>query len=133
MVTKVLITIASIATIIFGLWHFTVPTVWKWYDYIDPSATELVLAVRATNVFFSLSLVLFGIANLIFLYVIGHRPSIIAMLAISSTLWLVRCIMQVVYPQGTMNMALQYGMLTSFALIFTCYLVSLFRYIFVTQ
>lgn len=33
------------------------PGMWKWYSYIDPNATELIAAIRAINMFFSLSLV----------------------------------------------------------------------------
>jgi hypothetical protein len=50
---KVFVTIASTASIGFGVWHFFVPSIWKWYSYIDGRATELIVAVRAINVFFS--------------------------------------------------------------------------------
>ena len=42
---KTLTTIGSLVTIGFGAWHFFVPTVWNWYAYIDPAATELNLPV----------------------------------------------------------------------------------------
>lgn len=48
---KTLVTIGSSASIGFGAWHFFVPQAWKWYSYIDSSATELVAAVRAINAF----------------------------------------------------------------------------------
>jgi hypothetical protein len=56
---KILVVVGSSASIGFGIWHFFVPYAWKWYSYIDPKATELIVVVRAINVFFSLSLVLF--------------------------------------------------------------------------
>lgn len=65
---KVLVTVGSSASIGFGIWHFFVPKVWKWYSYIESNATELVAAVRAINTFFSLSLVLFGLINILFVY-----------------------------------------------------------------
>jgi hypothetical protein len=98
---------------------------WKWYEYINPSATELVLAVRAINVFFSLSLVLIGIANIIFAFAIRNNSSLAVMLALSSLLWGVRCIMQIIYPQGTVNSMLQYGMLTVFVLVFLSFSTAL--------
>jgi hypothetical protein len=55
---KVLVTMGSTASIGFGIWHFFVPQAWNWYSYIDAEATELIVAVRAINVFFSLSLVI---------------------------------------------------------------------------
>ncbi len=54
LLVKILVTIGSSASIGFGIWHFFVPEAWKWYSYIDIHATELVAAVRAINVFFSL-------------------------------------------------------------------------------
>lgn len=123
---RILVTIGSSASISFGVWHFFVPTIWKWYAYIDGAATELVAAVRATNAFFSLSLVLFGIVN-IFLIQAGRpdRYSIIVMLAATSILWLIRVVFQFIYPQGSINAVLQYGMLLVFIVVDLCYLIPL--------
>jgi hypothetical protein len=123
---KILVTFGSIASIGFGLWHFFVPKTWKWYSYIDANATELIVAVRAINVFFSLSLVLFGILNILFIY--GNRSnrySIIVMLVATSILWVTRSIFQLIYPQGSLYPALQYGMLFAFILISICYIIPL--------
>lgn len=132
LIAKILVMMGSTASIGFGIWHFFVPTLWKWYSYIDSSATELVLAIRAINVFFSLSLVLFGIVNLLFIYGDkANRYSIIVMLAATGVLWLTRLIFQLIYPQGSMNPVLQYGMLVAFMIVTLCYLISL--YIMVSQ
>ena len=123
---KILVTIGSSASIGFGIWHFFVPNMWKWYSYIDPSATELIVAVRAINVFFSLSLVLFGALNL--LYIFGgnaNRYSIIVLLAATCILWLTRLLYQVIYPQGSLVPGLQYGMLAAFTIVSLSYLISL--------
>lgn len=128
---KILVAIGSVASIGFGLWHFTVPTVWKWYAYIDVQATELVAAIRAINAFFSLSLVLFGLLNLLLVY--GdkpHRYSIIIVLAATCVLWLTRVAFQVIYPQGSMYPSLQYGMLSAFIFIALCYVISLISVLF---
>ena len=124
---KSLVTIGSAASIGFGIWHFFVPTVWNWYSYIDPKATELIVAVRAINVFFSLSLVLFGALNMLF--ILGdkaNRYSIIVMLVATCILWLTRLALQIVYPQGSINPVLQYGMLIAFIIINLCYLILLY-------
>jgi hypothetical protein len=98
LLVKVLVTIGSSASIGFGIWHFFVPRAWKWYSYIDANATELVAAVRAINVFFSLSLVLFGIVNLLFIYGgRANRYSIIVVLAATCILWVTRVVFQLVY------------------------------------
>jgi hypothetical protein len=122
MLTRILITAGSAASIGFGVWHFFVPTMWNWYWYIDASATELVVAVRAINVFFSLSLVLFGLVNLALAYGPGAgRYAVLVVLGATSALWAARVVMQFVYPQGSMNLALQYGMLAAFVAVLGCY------------
>jgi hypothetical protein len=129
---KILVAIGSSASIGFGIWHFFVPTIWKWYAYMDSRATELIVAVRAINVFFSLSLVLFGLLNLAFVYGgNANRYSIGIMLATTCILWLTRLAFQIIYPQGSINSVLQYGMLGVSILVSLCYLISL--YIVATQ
>jgi hypothetical protein len=125
---KIFVMTGSAVSIGFGIWHFFVPTAWKWYSYMDSRAAELILAVRAINVFFSLSLVLFGVLNLLFVYGgKANRYSIIVMLAATSILWLTRLVFQVIYPQGSINPVLQYGMLSAFAIVSLCYLVPLLQ------
>jgi hypothetical protein len=124
--SKTLIWVSSIISIGFGAWHFFVPTAWKWYSYIDPKATELIVAIRAINFFFSLTLVLFGIITIAF--ILGDRAnqySLTIILGATSILWFSRVIMQIAYPQGSMNRQLQYGLLITFILVFLCNVVAL--------
>jgi hypothetical protein len=124
---RILVTIGGGASMGLGIWHFFVPKAWKWDSYIDVNAAELLLAVRAINVFFSLSLVLFGAMNMLFIYGDrSNRYSKIVMLAATCILWMTRLVFQLVYPQGTMNPVLQYGMLSAFILVCLCYVISLF-------
>ncbi len=127
LLVKVLVMIGSSTSIGFGVWHFFVPKAWKWYSSIDSNATELVAAVRAINAFFSLSLVLFGIVNILLIYGDrSNRYSIIVMLAATCVLWLTRLVFQLIYPQGSINPVLQYGMLSAFIVVNLCYMISLF-------
>lgn len=127
LLTKILTTVGSSASIAFGIWHFFVPTFWKWYSYIDTQATELIVAVRAINVFFSLSLVLFGIMNLLMIYSgRANKYSIMILLGATGILWLTRLVFQIIYPQGSMNPVLQYGMLAAFIVVTLCYIVALY-------
>ncbi len=123
---KILTALGSLASTGFGVWHFFVPRIWNWYAYIDPSATELILAVRAINLFFSLSLVLFGMANL---FVVFKSPqerfSLMVLLSASCILWATRSIWQILYPQGSIQPYLQYGLLLIFILVFACFAFSL--------
>ena len=131
LLVKILVMLSSCASIGFGIWHFFVPTVWKWYSYMDVNATELVAAVRAINAFFSLSLVLFGIVNILLVYGDkSNRYSIIVMLAATCVLWITRIIFQVIYPQGSLYPGIQYGMLSAFMIVALCYLISLLIVVF---
>ena len=122
LLTRILVTLGSAASIGFGIWHFFVPKMWNWYSYMDASATELVLAVRAINVFFSLSLVLFGLMNLLMAYgQRANRYSVLVVLGATCILWVARVVMQLVSPQGSMSPALQYGMLGAFVVVLGCY------------
>lgn len=128
---KILVMIGSSASIGFGIWHFFVPKTWKWYSHIDINATELVAAVRAINAFFSLSLVLFGMVNILLIYGDkSNRYSILVMLAATCVLWLTRVAFQVIYPQGSLYPGLQYEMLSAFMIVFLCYLISLIIMLF---
>lgn len=123
---KILVSCGSIISIVFGIWHFFVPLIWNWYSYIDKTATELIIAVRAINIFFSLLLVLLGIANM--LVVFRKQPdrfSTIVILSISVILWSTRFILQIVFPQGSQNTIIQYSMLVVFILVWACFVFSL--------
>lgn len=123
---KILVMIGSTASIGFGVWHFSVPQTWKWYAYMDSTATELVAAVRAINAFFSLSLVLFGVVNILLVYGDkSNRYSVMVVLAATSILWLTRVAFQVIYPQGSLVAGLKYGMLLAFTIVSLCYVIPL--------
>ena len=125
-VAVILTTIGSVLSIGFGIWHFFVPKKWNWYSYIDPKAAELIVAIRAINVFFSLSLVLFGIANILIIYFnIQNQFSLLLLLTLSCVLWFVRSLLQIIWPQGSISVALKYGLLSTFIFVFLCYLISL--------
>jgi hypothetical protein len=128
---RILVLSGSFGSIGFGIWHFFVPEMWNWYSYIDVNATELLAAVRAINVFFSLALVLFGVVNILFIYKDkSNRYSIVVMLAVTSILWVTRVIFQIIYPQGSINPLLQYGMLSAFIIVSFCYLIPLANVVF---
>lgn len=123
----ILITFGSVISIAFGIWHFFVPGIWNWYSFIDSKATELIIAVRAINIFFSLLLVLLGIANILFVFrAIQDRFSTMILFSISTILWATRLILQLTYPQGSQNPVIQYSMLFTFTLVLACFAISLF-------
>jgi hypothetical protein len=128
---KILVMLGSSASIGLGVWHFFVPKAWNWYAYIDAHATELVAAVRVINMLFSLSLVLFGMMNILLIFGgRSNRYSIIVVLAATCVLWLMRVAFQVLYPQGSLYPGLQYGMLSAFVIIALYYLMPLLSLLF---
>jgi hypothetical protein len=121
-----LVTIGSVASIGFGIWHFFVPRAWNWYSHMNPAATELVLGVRAINVFFSLCLVLFGLMNIALAFgKEAGRYSLLVVLCTTSIMWATRVVLQIVYPQGSASAALQFDMLAAFIVVLACHLVPL--------
>jgi len=125
-VSKLLVSASSLVSIAFGLWHFFVPGIWSWYSYVNAESPELVIAIRATNVFFSLSLVLFGSLNLLFI----HRKPMVAfyvrtLLWANVLLWATRVGMQLVYPQGSEVSGLSPLMLFIFGAVLAGYLIPL--------
>lgn len=125
LLVKILVSVGSAASIGFGVWHFYVPKRDKWYSYIDAKATELFIAIRAVNVFFSLSLVLFGVVNILLVFGENSTYSLAVMLSATSILWVTRVVFQVVYPQGTINPVVRWGSLGAFVSVSLCYAVSL--------
>jgi len=124
---RILVAIGSSASIGFGIWHFSVPKHWNWNSYIDTRATELIIAVHAINIFFSLCLVLFGLMNAFLIF--GNRSnkySITIVLGATCIVWFARVVLQFLRPQGSMSPFLQYSMLLSFVVAFLCFAIPLF-------
>jgi len=115
----------SLVTLGFGIWHFFVPRIYKWYDYMDSKAHELILAVRAVNFFFSLSLVLMGLMCMTFLFVSEETGTeFIILLTAMNIMWFLRIVFQIVYPQGSLKKSLQYVMLITFCITFLLFFIS---------
>lgn len=126
LLARTTVILGSAISIAFGIWHFFVPTIWRWYSFIDEHATELITAIRAINAFFSLSLVLFGLINILLMYDNNsNRYSTIVILSATCILWVTRVAYQLMYPQGSQFPGLQYGMLFVFVIVTLCYLFPL--------
>lgn len=93
---------------------------------MDDRATELIIAIKAINIFFSLTLVLFGSINL--LLMLGNnsnRYSLIVVLGATCVLWFARVLLQIFRPQGSVTPLLQYSMLASFIAVLFCFAIPL--------
>jgi hypothetical protein len=101
----------------FGIWHFAVPALYRWWSYVPGAPETLVAAVDATNFFFSFSLCLIGVTNIVMpLITDASQPVSKYWLWANVVLWTSRVVYQLVKPQGSHNPALQWGMTAAFML-----------------
>jgi hypothetical protein len=105
----------GLITMGFGIWHFFVPSMFGWYDYLQDDPVELSRAIGASNFFLSFSLSLIGATSVAF-------PSLFPDSGSANTVWLwanvglwtARSIHQAVAPQGTQINGLAQSMLAGF-------------------
>ena len=101
----------------FGAWHFAVPGLYHWQSYVPDAPDSLVRAVDATNFFFSFSLSLIGVTNIVMPFISeAAEPISRYWLWANVGLWTARVAYQLVKPQGSHSPALQWGMCAAFAL-----------------
>ena len=105
----------GLITLGFGIWHFFIPSMFGWYDYLQDDPAELSRGIGASNFFLSFSLALIGATSVAF-------PSLFPDSGSANTVWLwanvglwtARSIYQAVAPQGTQVNGLAQSMLAGF-------------------
>lgn len=63
--TKILYYITVTVSMLIGLWHFFVPWMFRWYDYLPTQHENLIVGIDYTNYCFSL--LLFGLSFMLLL------------------------------------------------------------------
>ena len=122
--SRVLMITGGIVTIGFGLWHFAVPWLYDWFNYMPSVPDELTNAIIATDLFLSICLVLLGaLATLVGMFQWYHHPAGKLVLWLMSVLWIARLGYQVVKPQGTMITGLPAILLVIFGITALCFLI----------
>jgi hypothetical protein len=117
--------IGGAAALGFGVWHFAVPELYGWWSYVPDAPETLIAAVNATNFFFSFSLSMIGLTNIVMpLITDAAEPVSTYWLWANVGLWTTRVIYQLVAPQGSHSPALQWGMAGAFILIDALMIVS---------
>lgn len=109
--------VGGLITLGFGVWHFFIPSMFGWYDYLQDDPAELSRGIGASNFFLSFSLCLIGATSIAF-------PSLFPDIRSANTVWLwanvglwtARSVYQVVEPQGTQVDGLSQSMLAGFIL-----------------
>ena len=105
----------GLVTLGFGIWHFFIPSMFGWYDYLQDDPAELTRGVGASNFFLSLSLSLIGATSVAFPSLFPDSgPANTAWLWANVCLWTARSIYQAVAPQGTQVPGLAQSMLAGF-------------------
>ena len=83
----------------FGIWHFFIPYLFRWYSYIPEAPRNLLVSIDWTNFF--LSLLLSGTSVLLMVLhrrVIRREPSAFAFYVFLSAVWLARIVLTAVHP-----------------------------------
>jgi len=105
----------GLITLGFGIWHFFIPSMFGWYDYLQDDPVELSRGVGASNFFLSFSLSLIGATSVAFPSLFpDSRSANTAWLWANVGLWIARSIYQAVAPQGTQVNGLAQSMLAGF-------------------
>lgn len=108
-------TVGGLITLGFGAWHFFIPSMFGWYDYLQDDPAELSRGIGASNFFLSFSLCLIGATSIAFPSLFPDtRSANTAWLWANVGLWTARSIYQVVAPQGTQVNGLSQSMLAGF-------------------
>lgn len=63
---KILYYITTILSMLVGMWHFFVPVMFQWYDYLPMQYKNLIVGIDYTNYCFSL--LLFGISLILIIW-----------------------------------------------------------------
>lgn len=125
---KILISIGIIIHLGFGIWHFFVPELYGWFDYMSTMPLELTNGISATNFFLALSLVLLGLwTSVVVVKQWDNKSSVTTSLSLMSILWIFRCAYQIILPQGTMIPNLPSVLLVIFSATTLCFVVPLVR------
>lgn len=107
----------GIITLGFGIWHFFIPSLFGWYDYLRDKPEELTRAISATNFFLSFSLSLIGGTSVVLPTIFPEAETFnIVWLWANTALWTARSVYQMANPQGTQIKGLAPAMLTGFIL-----------------
>ena len=105
----------GLITLGFGVWHFFIPSMFGWYDYLQDDPAELTRGVGASNFFLSLSLSLIGATSVASPSLFpDSSPANTAWLWANVCLWTARSIYQAVAPQGSQVPGLAQSMLAGF-------------------
>jgi hypothetical protein len=83
----------------FGIWHFVIPYMFKWYSYIPDAPRELPVSIDWTNFFFSLLLT--GLSLLLFIFrrkIETRDITVFSFFGLLVLTWLSRVLITIIRP-----------------------------------
>jgi len=107
-----------------GMWHFTVPYLYKWYSYIPEAPIEIIRSIDWINYFFSLFLTGISIILIVFKNKIFKKnKELLVFYGFFVFVWLNRVIITILLPMNYNAMFI--GQLIAFTIIFIIQLIPL--------
>jgi hypothetical protein len=105
-IKELLLNVGLIISLGFGIFHFFIPDVFKWFSYIPDAPRNLVVSIKWTNYFFSL--LLSGLSLLLLLFqrrVLEKDVMAIVFYIFMVIVWLSRVIITILLPfNGTYDL-----------------------------
>jgi hypothetical protein len=107
-----------------GIWHFTVPYLYKWYSYIPEAPIEIIRSIDWINYFFSLFLTGISIILIVFKNKIFKKnKELLVFYGFFVFVWLNRVIITIILPMDYNIIFI--GQLIVFIIIFIIQLIPL--------
>lgn len=101
-----------------GIWHFFIPSIFHWYQYIPENAYSLKVGIIWTNFFFSLLLSGLSLLLLVFHKSIGKQNSpLLWIYGFLTLVWFTRVILTIFLPMQGYDIIF-WGSISAFTLIF---------------
>lgn len=100
MIKNLLLITGLIISLFFGIWHFGVPYIYKWYSYIPNAPKAIVVSIDWINYFFSLLLTGISFLLLIFYKRISIEKSTLFFYILLLFTWLSRILITIIRPWG---------------------------------
>ena len=125
---KILYIIGLLMSMVAGIWHFTVPYLYKWYLYIPDAPIQIIRSIDWINYFFSLLLTGLSILLVVFVdKVFNKNKEILVFYCFLVFVWFNRIIITIILPWNYDIIFV--GQLSSFFIIFIIQLIPLIHLI----
>ena len=98
-IQRILLNTGLIISLCFGVWHFFIPYMYKWYDYLPDAPREIIVSIDWINFFFSLLLT--GISVLLIVnqkMLICRNKAVYSFYSLLILTWFSRVMITLIHP-----------------------------------